>query len=55
MMAWATSASTAPPANAWGMIAVSASLLPMNALPAAAATTPASSTVDHSPKIAAGR
>ena len=33
-------------------IAVSASLLPMNALPAAAATTPASKTVDHSPKIA---
>ena len=40
-MACATSASTAPPANAWVKIAASASVPPMNTLPAAAAITPA--------------
>ena len=50
-MAWVTSARMAPPATAWASTAPVASPL-MKALPAIAATTPATSTVDHSRKMA---
>src|SRR5262245_16101548 len=51
IMAWATSASTAPPASASQKIATNDSELEMNALPSAAARTPATSTLDQSAKI----
>ena len=55
IIAWATSASTAPPAIASEKTATSDSELAISILPAAAANTPATSTEDHSANMTVGR